>query len=84
MNCDDLKTLLSEYLDDAAAVELCQEVERHLHDCGPCEVEIDAIRKTILIYKSDSGCKPLSDSARRRLFTVLSYEYRQVRRTDSP
>jgi hypothetical protein len=76
--------MLSEYLDDAAAEELCLEVERHLHDCGPCEVEIDAIKKTILIYKSDAGCKPLSDSARQRLFAVLSYEYRQVRRTDFP
>lgn len=84
MTCDELKSLLSEYLDDAAAADLCQEVEIHLHKCGPCEVEIDALKKTILIYKSNAGCKPLSEPARQRLYAVLSYEYRQVRRTDTP
>ena len=83
MNCEKLKSLLSDYLDDEAAAEMCREVESHLEDCGPCEVEIDALKKTILIYRSNTEYRELSDGARKRLYTVLTYEYRQIRR-DGP
>jgi predicted anti-sigma-YlaC factor YlaD len=84
VNCDDLKSVLSDYLDDEAVRELCLEVERHLKDCGPCEVEIDALKKTILIYRANSEYRILSDGARERLYTVLSFEYRQTRHSGSP
>jgi predicted anti-sigma-YlaC factor YlaD len=83
VNCDDLKSVLSDYLDEEAATELCHEVERHLKDCGPCEVEIDALKKTILIYRSNTECVQLSDGARERLYTKLTYEYRVTRRDGS-
>jgi predicted anti-sigma-YlaC factor YlaD len=83
VNCDEIKSLLSDYLDDEAATEVIREVEIHLEACGPCEVEIDAIKKTILIYRSTSDYSALSDGARERLYTVLSYEYRQTRNPGS-
>ncbi len=81
MNCEKLKSLLADYLDEEAADKLCREVERHLKECGPCEVEIDKIKKTVLIYRSDNGYERLSSGARERLFMTLSYEYRQSRRS---
>jgi hypothetical protein len=77
VNCDELKSVLSDYLDDGAARELCREVEIHLKRCGPCEVEIDALRKTILIYRADAEYVELSDGARKRLYAKLTYEYRR-------
>lgn len=37
MNCDDLLRLLADYSEGAGDECLCQEVERHLRDCKPCD-----------------------------------------------
>jgi len=83
VNCHDFKALMGDYLDEEMAEEICREVHSHLEACGPCSVEVDTIRKTILIYKNVSGCPDLTDDARKRLFAKLSYEYRIVKRPDS-
>ena len=78
MKCHQIKSVLADYLDDDAADDVCQEIERHLKECGPCEIEIDALKKTILIYRAEHRSKKeLSASAKQRLFVALSYEYRQ-------
>ena len=82
MNCDKLRSILPDYLDDEAADDLCREIEVHLARCGDCEVEIDALRQTILIYRRDCLSTTMSEGARLRLFTKLSIEYR--RQHDEP
>lgn len=78
MNCDEFKDLIGDYLDEEVAQELCEEVKRHLKACGFCGVEVDTLKKTILIYRKSSKPASLSDDARRRLYKVLSYEYRSA------
>ena len=79
MDCEHLKSMLPDYLDDEATAELCREIEAHMARCGPCEIEIDEIRQTILIYRRASASATLSDNGRRRIFTALSLEYRRTR-----
>ena len=81
MNCDQLKNLLGDLLDEAVARELIIEIEGHLADCPSCHVEVDTLQKTIRIYRASSPCPTLPDDAKKRLHAVLSYEYRSVKRT---
>jgi hypothetical protein len=82
VNCDKLKELLGDFLDQELASEILKDVHVHLEACGPCSVEVDSLTKTILIYRNQTPGNALSDDARRRLFAVLSYEYQGRRRTD--
>jgi hypothetical protein len=61
---------IGEYMDGQAAPALCRELQDHLAECNPCQLVIDALRKTITIYKSG---KPLDipDECRHRLHDLL-------------
>jgi hypothetical protein len=76
VNCDDFKRLMGDILDDEVARDLYAEVKGHLAACGPCSVEVDTLRKTILIYRGSAPDLPLTEGARQRLFATLSFEYR--------
>ena len=51
MKCEELLSLLNEYVDGTADPAICAEFERHLAGCNPCQVVIDNIRKTITLYR---------------------------------
>ncbi len=51
MKCEELLAALNEYVDGAIDPGLCQEFEKHLAGCNPCQVVIDNLRKTITLYK---------------------------------
>ena len=53
MDCTEVIEQLSEYLDPGARAELCREIEEHLSRCRHCRVEVDTVRKTIVLYQSD-------------------------------
>ncbi|HEV8480263.1 MAG TPA: zf-HC2 domain-containing protein [Candidatus Eisenbacteria bacterium] len=82
MNCDQVKSLLSEILDEQIADELIAEIRGHLADCPSCHVEVDTLQKTIRIYRAATPpCPTLGADAKKRLHAVLSYEYRSEKRT---
>ena len=76
MKCSDVLNQLSDYLDAEAAQDLCAQLEAHFSECPSCRVQIDTVRKTISLYRSES---PLDcpEQVRMRLHTVLSFEYRK-------
>lgn len=51
MKCEELLRLLNEYVDGTVDPAMCEEFERHMAGCNPCQVVIDNIRKTITLYK---------------------------------
>jgi len=82
VNCDQVKSLLSEILDDQIADELIDEIKGHLADCPSCHIEVDTLQKTIRIYRAATPpCPTLGDDAKQRLHAVLSYAYRSEKRT---
>ena len=82
MNCDQVKSLLSEILDEQIADELIAEIRGHLADCPSCHVEVDTLQKTIRIYRAATPpCPTLGEDAKKRLHAVLSFEYRSEKRT---
>jgi len=82
VNCDQVKSLLSEILDEQIADELIAEIRGHLADCPSCHVEVDTLQKTIRIYRAATPpCPTLGEDAKKRLHAVLSFEYRSEKRT---
>ena len=74
MDCNDVLEQLAEYLDDDARQELCRAIEAHLSICRDCRIEVDSVRKTILLYHMDRDLgTPVRVSA--GLESVLAQEY---------
>jgi anti-sigma factor RsiW len=70
MKCEELLTILNDYVDGDVAPALCEQFEKHLAGCNPCQVVIDNIHKTIMIYKQEQPYE-LSASFRERLHSLL-------------
>ena len=51
MKCEELLSVLNEYVDGTVDPAVCDEFEKHMAGCNPCQVVVDNIRKTITLYK---------------------------------
>lgn len=72
-SCHHLLDDLSDFLDGETTDEICAEIERHLADCENCQVMVDTLRKTILLYR-ELPQPPLPDDARDRLYHALDLD----------
>lgn len=74
ITCQEVLDQLWEYLDDEARAELCSEIEGHLTACSHCRVEVDSLRKTVLLYRSGDEAKtPIQLSERLRAALETAY-----------
>jgi predicted anti-sigma-YlaC factor YlaD len=48
-DCQSVFALLSQYLDRELPVAECEELERHIRDCGPCVDFIDSLKKAVVL-----------------------------------
>ena len=75
INCDEVLDSLSEFLDAEARADLCREIEEHLRHCHDCQVEVDTVKKTIVLYQSDRVTEvPLTTSHRLRAALSGAYD----------
>lgn len=78
MNCEDVLRKLAEYLDDESREELCRQIEGHLSRCKDCRIEVDSLRRTIVLYQADRQLNmPVAISS--GLQAALDAEYEHVR-----
>jgi anti-sigma factor RsiW len=76
MKCDELLSLLNEYVDGTVDPAICAEFERHMAGCSPCQVVVDNIRQTISIYRAGEPWE-LPSEFRARLHASLRERWRQ-------
>ena len=57
MKCEQLLAALNEYVDGTIEPGLCEEFEKHMSGCNPCQVVVDNIRKTITLYRDGEPCE---------------------------
>ena len=72
-NCRHLLGDLSDFLDGEASEEICTEIERHMSGCEDCQIVVDTLRKTVLLYR-ELPPPPIPDAARERLYRALDLE----------
>ncbi len=74
LHCKELIKTLSDYIDGELDDALCVDLEKHLSECDNCRVVVDALRKTIELYRDDSTDEKLPQDVRERLFHCLDLE----------
>ena len=76
MKCEELLTMLNEYVDGTVDPAICDEFEKHLAGCNPCQVVVDNIRQTITLYKDG---KPYAMPAqfREQMRDILRKKWRE-------
>jgi hypothetical protein len=52
MKCQELLAWLNEYVDGTIEPGMCEEFEKHMQGCNPCQIVVDNIRHTITLYKA--------------------------------
>ncbi len=52
MKCEELLAMLNEYVEGTVDPSICEDFEKHMAGCNPCQVVVDNIRKTITLYKA--------------------------------
>lgn len=76
MNCEELLKQLNDYVDGTVEPGFCEEFERHMAGCNPCQVVVDNIRKTITLYK-DGQPYELPVPFRQKLHSVLRERWKE-------
>ena len=77
VDCNDVLELMGDYLDEELRAELRQAIDQHLHGCRDCQLEVDTVHKTVMLYRADRHiATPLVVSV--RLQESLARAYREV------
>ena len=74
IDCDEVLDQLSEYIDEETRAELCEAIKEHLARCRDCQIKVDTVKKTIVLYQSHSSVE-LPMHATARLTAALAREY---------
>jgi predicted anti-sigma-YlaC factor YlaD len=74
LDCSEVLEQLADYLDEDARQEMCRAIESHLVKCKDCRLQVDTVRKTIVLYQNGT---PVEMPARlnEKLAAALSREY---------
>jgi len=77
VDCQDVLDQLADYLDPDAREDLSRAIEQHLSNCRDCRVEVDTIRKTVILYHraDNSQVIQIPVRVRQELSTALASEY---------
>jgi anti-sigma factor RsiW len=76
MKCEELLTMLNEYVDGTVDPAICEEFEQHMAGCNPCQVVVDNIRRTITLYKNGQPCE-LPLEFRAKLHSLLRERWQE-------
>jgi len=76
MKCEELLAMLNEYVDGGVDPGVCEQFEKHLAGCNPCQVVVDNIRKTITLYKEGQPYE-LPVQFRERLHATLRMRWKE-------
>ncbi|MBI4659063.1 MAG: zf-HC2 domain-containing protein [Verrucomicrobia bacterium] len=77
MKCQDLLRELNEYVDGTLDPSICEEFEKHMAGCNPCQVVVDNLRKTIRLYKAGQPYE-LPVKFREKLHAVLRKKWKET------
>ena len=73
MKCQQMLGTLSDYIDDELEARLCAEIEAHLRECPDCQVMVDTLNKTVVLYRT-YGQPEIPADVQTRLYAVLDLE----------
>ena len=81
MKCEELLAMLNEYVDGTVDPSICDEFEKHMAECNPCQVVVDNIRKTITLYRAGQPFS-LPVEFRQRLHATLRQRWKETQASE--
>jgi len=75
--CKAMFAELSDYLDEQLDESLCEEIERHMSDCGPCQAFLATLEATIEQLHKPAADRALPENTS-KLRNQLTQDYRRV------
>lgn len=75
VECNEVFEQLQEYFDEETRTRICAVIEEHLHRCPTCQVYVDTVRKTIVLYQNDRHVE-MPAHLTMQLEAVMAREYR--------
>lgn len=76
MKCEELLAMLNDYVDGDIDPGICESFEKHLAGCNPCQVVVDNIRKSIILYK-DGQPYEIPIEFKKKLHSNLAAHWKQ-------
>lgn len=76
MRCEELLRMLNDYVDGDVDPSVCEQFEKHLEGCNPCQIVVDTIRKTIVLYRGEEVYE-LPEDFRQRLHDTLRQRWQE-------
>ena len=79
-DCQEVFSLLSQYLDRELPDDICQELDEHIAGCPPCVEFVNSLKKSLQLCRSCAEMEqpgPLPPADRERLFAA----YQQALKT---
>ena len=70
MNCNQLLTYLSDYIDSELSEELAAEVRQHAATCRDCHIVLDSMNQTLILCR-EAGKRGIPLERRADLFARL-------------
>jgi predicted anti-sigma-YlaC factor YlaD len=55
-DCQKIKELLPDYLDQNLQEEVCKHLKAHLDECEDCRIFVKTVETTVVLYKHCPGC----------------------------
>ena len=77
MDCQEVLDQLADFIDAETREELTRTIEEHLSNCRDCRVEVDTLRKTVILYHQADPSRVVKIPIRvsQELSTALASEY---------
>ena len=75
IDCETVLEQLSEFIDQETRDELCEQIQEHLTRCEDCQVKVDTVKRTILLYQSGEPIVEMPAGAQVGLRAALAAEY---------
>lgn len=80
MNCEELVTYLSDYIDQDLDRDLRRDAEQHLATCQNCRIVLDTTQQMIFLYRQ-SGRQSIPIERREKLYARLQTAFQARKQT---
>lgn len=68
--CEEIFTVLSEYIDGELSAELCESIRAHNGNCPPCQAFVETFTKTLELVR-EQPAEPLPSAVKDELSAAL-------------
>lgn len=82
--CQELFARLSEYLDQELDAVTCQDIERHLAECAPCQACFATLRRTVALCREMPAQEVASEDFSLRLRAAIDQLAAELPSSEDP